>query len=76
MSCGNKSSVKPYNFINGMIYSVKNKGDLKAFDDLIDLQSKIKHVEKKEKLSRRQFHCGTKKLSKLITKASLNLSGK
>ena len=52
-----------------MTNSIKKKDELKDFEEIDDLQSKVKHVRLVEKLGKQGFHCDVKKLFEPIIKA-------
>ena len=51
-----------------MIYSIRNKGELKHFEELDDQQSNIKQVRFVEKLGKQGYLYDIKELFELITK--------
>ena len=58
---------KLFNFYIMVIYSIKNKDELKDLAELADLQSKAKHVRLVEKLGEQGFNNGIKELFGPIT---------
>ena len=48
-----------------MIYSIKNKDELKDSDEWADLQPKVKQVSLVEKLGKQGFHYDVKKIYRL-----------
>ena len=57
-----------------MIYTIKNKDDIKDLDELVDLHSKVEQVRLVEKLGKQGFHYDMKELFELITKAATDTS--
>ena len=57
-----------------MIYSRKNKDDIKDSEGLANLQSEVKQVRVVEKLGEQRFHYDTKELIDPITKAVTDTS--
>ena len=55
-------------YLNEMIYSVRNKDELKDFEQFLELQSKLEPARLEEKLGKHCFHCDMNELFAPITK--------
>ena len=59
-----------------MLYSIKDREDLKELEDLVSLQSQVKVVKLQDKLGEQNFHEDMKKVFEPVTKSLENTSNK
>ena len=52
-----------------MLYSIKDREDLKNLEELVSLENQVKVVKLQDKLGKQNFHEDTKKVFEPITKS-------
>ena len=52
-----------------MLYSIKDRDDLKNLEELVSLQSQVKAVRLQDKLGKQNFHKDMKKVFEPVTKS-------
>ena len=57
-----------------MLYSIKDREDLKELEELVSLQNQVKVVKLQDKLGEQNFHGDMKKVFEPVTKSLENTS--